>query len=258
MSERARSIEGQRQDLESMERELERLRGELFHSVRLTAIGEISAQIAHDLRNPLGVIRNAAYLLRRRLGDAGWREAEILDLIEREVAHCDGIIRNLLEVARPKEPVKRELVLDDLVHEAFARLHAPEGVTLRYRAEEAPFRIHVDPVHWGQVLDNLLANALEAVGDAGEIEVVAARRPGRDDVVVRDSGPGVPPELRQRIFELLFTTRAKGTGLGLAICRQIVEAHGGTIAVDDVAAGDVGESGSAATGATFRIELPQE
>jgi signal transduction histidine kinase len=111
-----------------------------------------------------------------------------------------------------------------------------------------PFMVRADPVQLGQVFVNLFQNSMQALGDKGDLVVTAARVADSDEITVRDSGPGIAPELRERVFEPLFSTKAKGTGLGLAICRQILERHGGSIALADTQEG----------GAVFCLRLPRE
>ena len=228
------------------------MKAELVRSARLATLGKISAQIAHDLRNPLGSVRNAAFYLKRLVADLDGDSADELDdflnVIEDEVDNCTAIIRDLLETANPKQAVLASVDLGQLVRAEFARLELPSGVQCQFQSTPDPYVVRVDPHQWRQVVDNLLANSLHAVGDRGAIEFRAVRSDQFDEITIRDSGSGVSMEDRESIFDLLFTTKAKGNGLGLAICRQIVEGHGGTI---ELAAPQEG-------GATFVIRLPRE
>ncbi|KKM67503.1 hypothetical protein LCGC14_1470470, partial [marine sediment metagenome] len=219
----------QRRATERAEAELATLRDGLVRTTRLAAIGQVSASIAHDIRNPLGSIRNAAYYLKRRAGGDSPEIVEYLGIIDQEVDAADRIITNLLGMARAKEPVRQDVDLGQLVKEAIAGAGRGDEIRCRMSLEPDPFRVYADPDQMRQVIGNLYANALDAVGEAGEF-VVEARRDAREDIIVfRDSGPGVPEELRDTLFEPLVTTKAKGTGLGLTICRQMIEQHNGTV-----------------------------
>jgi PAS domain S-box-containing protein len=238
----------QQKEKEIAEMERERLRNELIHSTRLATLGKISAQIAHDLRNPLGAVRNAAYYLKKTLNGDNAEAADFVRVIEDEVSACDVIIQNLLEITRPRQADRQWTELAGQVRAAFERLRAPRGIELKFHAPSEPFPIYFDAIQLRQLLDNLLLNALEAVEDGGLIEVRADRLTHTDRIQIRDSGPGVGPEIRERVFELLFTTKTRGTGLGLAICKQLVQGHGGTIVLE--------KNGQA--GATFTIMVPRK
>ena len=245
-------LERQRNEKKLVDEELDKLKVELVHSARLATIGKISAQIAHDLRNPLGSVRNAAFYLRGIAshfdGDSADELDDFLSVIEDEVNACNGIIGDLLDTANPKQAVLESVDLGQLVRAEFARFDLASGVQCQFESVPDPYIVRVDPNQWRQVVGNLLANSLHAVGDCGAIEFRAVRNDEFDEMTIRDSGPGVSMEHRESIFDLLFTTKAKGNGLGLAICRQIVEGHGGTIELADPQDG----------GATFIIRLPRD
>jgi PAS domain S-box-containing protein len=236
-----------RREREIVQSELDKTREELVLATRLSTLGKIAAQIAHDLRNPLSAIRNAAFYLKGELQDAAPDVREFVGLIDNEVATCDTIIRNLMEAVRPREPDRRPVNVAQVVQSAFQRLHAPDGVELKLHASSDPFYIDFDPVQCRQLMDNLLSNALHAVKGAGRIEVSLECDDEEAVIRIHDSGPGVPTEARDFVFDLLFTTKATGTGLGLVICRQIVEKHGGTISLEVQGTG----------GASFLIRVPQ-
>jgi len=243
-----RLLQQQRQRRQHVEAELGRARDALVRTTRLAAIGQMSASIAHDLRNPLGTMRNAVYYLKRRLPEGRPEIGEYLDIIDQEINAADRIISNLLGAARAKEPVKQALDLGRTVQEVFDRLGQTEAIRLRMSLKPDPFTVRADPDQLRQVIHNLVQNAEEAMGHRGEILVEAGGDVDGDAIVFRDTGPGVAPEVRDSLFEPLVTTKAKGIGLGLTICRHIVERHGGTIELIDR-----GKSGAA-----FRIRLPRE
>ncbi len=237
----------QRSETESIQRELSQAKDELVRSTRLATLGQITAQIAHDLRNPLGSIRNAAYFLHGELQNAAPDLKEFVEIIREETETCTTFISNLLEATQPRAPSPTRVDLLPLVKAAFKRLRAPDAVELKLLCRYASFYIDFDLIQFRQMLDNLLSNALEAVRDEGRIEVKITRGKETDLLRVRDTGPGVRPEHQSKVFEVLFTTKIQGTGLGLSICRQIVEKHGGTIILE----------GPASKGASFLVDLPR-
>jgi len=237
----------QRQEKDRALSELGQVREELVRKTRLAAIGQVSASIGHELRNPLGSIRNAVYLLRRRLESDGGKAAEYLDMIDGDVNRADRIITDLMEMSRPKQPNRQDVDLFGLLEESARHAAVPPEVLIRVVSAPSPFIVHLDAHQARQVLSNLFANAVQAMGGSGEIRVNAGREGDCDVISVADTGPGVPPESRGRLFEPLFSTKAKGTGLGLAICRQIVAQHGGSIEYVEKAVG----------GAVFEIRLPR-
>ncbi|MEK6236246.1 MAG: ATP-binding protein, partial [Planctomycetales bacterium] len=224
-----RLVEHQLQETHRVEEELEKVREELVHSTRLATIGRMSAQIAHDLRNPLGAVRNAAYYLRRKTPPSEPKWAQYLSLIDREVVACDRIIRNLLTITRGKNPTIQPIHLDSVYKAVLGRSEVPPGVTVTFDCQPDPFVIPGDYGQFEQVLDNLIRNALEAVGDSGTITLQASRTEDDNLILIHDDGPGVAEDARDSVFDLFFTTKAKGSGLGLAICRQIIDRHGGAI-----------------------------
>lgn len=240
-------MEHQRQSRERVEVELARVRADLIRQTRLATIGQMSAQIAHDLRNPLGAVRNAAFFLQRKApsGEPYWEE--YLQLIQEEVSICDRIINMLLDVTRGREPSRETTNLCQLVQDAATRLDLPAGITFTCECNPETFLIYADPIQLRQLFDNLIKNAIDALEGFGEIHVQAVRSGEVDTIVVRDSGTGIPPGLRESIFELFYTTKARGTGLGLVICRQIAERHGGTLELLETSRPET----------CFRIQLPR-
>lgn len=218
---------------EIIEAELVKVREDLVRSTRLATIGSVAAQMAHELRNPLGAVRNAAFYVRGGLNDDQDDLMPMLELIDDELATADIIIRNLLSATNPPAPNPRSVDVTDQVKKSFARLHAEGRVALRLDAPDEPLYIHFDLLQCRQLLDNLLSNACDAVGEAGEICVGLRSHDDRHEIRVTDSGPGIPVEQRQSVFEPFFTTKPQGIGLGLAICQQIVRRHGGRLRIED-------------------------
>ncbi len=221
-------------DLKRSYGELARTQEELVKRERLAALGELSAVVAHEVRNPLGVIFNSLGSLRKLLrptGDAGM----LLDIVEEEADSLDRIVRDLLDFARPHEPALEaedigELVADTL-HAAQGD-HVPGGVEVDVQLPADLPLVRIDERMIRQVLLNLVLNAMQAMPRGGTLRIGVSMEPGRTRFVrieVSDTGTGVPNELAGRIFQPFFTTKAAGTGLGLAVVKRFVEAHRGTI-----------------------------
>jgi signal transduction histidine kinase len=200
---------------------------------RLATIGQFAASIGHELRNPLGVIESSLFLLRQHLGPevaAAPNVAKHLDRIGGEVKRANKTIHDLLDLARNRPPRRHRTPLGALVEGALQDAMLPRNVAVAVAALPADLAVDVDPDQVRQVLINLFTNSAQAMPEGGTIAVSAEASPsGTTRLRVRDDGPGVPVEARHRIFEALFTTKAKGSGLGLALCRRILEAHGGSI-----------------------------
>jgi signal transduction histidine kinase len=214
---------------------------------RLATIGQLAAGIGHELRNPLGVVESSAFLVTRRLEQLQVSDASVARHMEKiavEVQRSNKTISDLLELARSRPLSRRAVPARTLLDAAVPAANLPAGVTVEIDA--APeLTLDCDPDQLTRVLTNLLINASQAMGGRGHIWIDARRESAVVTLVVRDDGPGVPADVRPRIFEALFTTKAKGNGLGLALCRRIAEAHGGTVTLD-----------ASDRGASFRVVIP--
>jgi signal transduction histidine kinase len=239
-------LQRERREHEKAQAELDKVKEELVRQTRLAAIGQVAASIAHELRNPLGAINNAVFYLSRREAGLGPKWLEYLGIIRQEVQASDRIVSTLLEMSRAKDPSKKPVDLGAAAAEAFRRVRGTRSVELRVALSPDPFVIDADPEQLRQVFNNLMTNAVQSMEDGGKIEIEGRREEETDVVTLRDDGRGIPPEDRDRIFEPLFTTKAKGTGLGLAICRQILQRHGASI-----------DLLPAERGAAFEIRFPR-
>jgi len=204
---------------------------------RLATIGQFGVSIGHELRNPLGVIESSLFLLRQHLGPetaAARNVAKHLDRIANEVTRANKTINDILDLARNRPPQRQCTDVRELVDGAVRVSSIPPAIAVEIQLPPAGLAVEVDPDQIRQVLVNLLTNAAQAMPSGGHIRVHAEARQDGSAARLRvsDDGPGVPAEVRHRIFEALFTTKAKGSGLGLALCRRIMEAHGGTIELE--------------------------
>ncbi len=212
---------------------------------RLATFGQLVGSIGHELRNPLGVIETSLYILKGRIGEDE-RAQKHVGRIGEQLQLANGIITKLLDMIRDRPLLKERVSIIPLLEEVNASVERPPEVNLRIEAPVAPPEVHGDPVQLRQVFVNLVDNAVAASSPKGEVVITAFEHAGQLRVTVEDTGPGVDPSIRARLFEPLVTTKEKGIGLGLALVKRIVERHGGSITYAQAAAG----------GATFILHLP--
>src|SRR5215472_6900930 len=231
-------------------RELAASRERLLQSEKLAALGTLAAAIAHEVRNPLAVIRSAAQSLAEA---APCETAETLRscrFMMEEADRLANLVNSLLAFARPARLTAQAVTAAELFDRALLLARGPiESRQVRIERREPPRSAvaSADPNLIAQVLAGLLTNAAQAAPFGGEVRIESRSVDSTVELAVEDSGPGVPAALRDRIFEPFFTTRPSGVGLGLAIARQITEAHGGSIRLDQSSSG----------GARFSVVLPR-
>jgi len=203
---------------------------------QLQSAGRLAAQIAHQLKNPLGIINNAAFSLQKTFREAQDGTRQQIGIIREEVQRADKIITRLMGYSQLAEGKVEKLnmpeALDRAIYEVFPRGAAYETVVVKDLSESLP-PLLMQRGHLSEILINVLTNAREALRGKGKITVTA--RSGTDDVItvtVADNGPGIPPDHLDKVFEAYFTTKDKGTGLGLAIVKHNVELYGGSVRVE--------------------------
>ena len=236
------------EDLRRSYAELARAQAQLVQRERLAALGELSAVVAHEVRNPLGVIFNSLGSLRRLLKPQGDARM-LLDIVGEEAERLNRIVGDLLDFARPSTPALRPEPIDRLLEDAVgAAVAENREVAVEHDLEPGLPPVSMDARLMRQAVLNVAVNAVQAMPRGGRLTVRARRDGGFVRVEIRDTGPGIPDEIRHRVFEPFFTTKASGTGLGLAVVKRIVEGHGGEVALA-TAPGD---------GAAVTIRIPLE
>jgi PAS domain S-box-containing protein len=201
-------------------------------SQRLSAISRITRGVAHEIKNPLNAISVHLEILRTELAAEGVDSHDSADVIGRELARLDRVVKTFLDFNRPLELRMREVDLVNLARDA-AILVRPQAeqlnieVVLDLKAEKAP--VHGDQDLLVQALLNVVTNGVEAMKQGGRLEVRLSRDEGDWVLEVADQGPGIPPEVREKIFELYFTTKKGGSGIGLAMTFRVIQLHNATI-----------------------------
>jgi PAS domain S-box-containing protein len=234
--------------VEARTRELQTAHDELLVKERLAVLGHFSGNISHELRNPLAVIDSAAYILKRRLAAEDDKIQHYLKNIRDNVQKATDIIESLLSLSRMEKPKTNPQDLAGLIQDAAHGGRIPETVKVVTDMPKAPVSVPVDSEQIRMALKNIITNAVQAMGGEGELTVSArVTDDDRAELTISDTGPGIPADQLEKIFEPLFTTKAKGIGFGLAITKMIVDNHGGMVRAETAPGG----------GARFVIMLPR-
>ncbi len=236
-------------ELEQRVNQLRRLQAQLMQSERMAATGELAAQIAHEINNPLGIIKNYVGIARMLMPEED-QNRENMKIIDQEINRIAGIVRRLLKFAKPGTEEIQSVQINQILEELLALLR---GQLFRRKIEIAPeFAENLPEVSAStdqlrQVFLNMIKNAEDAMPEGGKLTIRTRYRKGRVEIDIADDGCGIPPEDLKNIFEPFFTTKGvKGTGLGLSVSYGIIKNYSGEISVDS-------EPGR---GTTFTIQLP--
>jgi signal transduction histidine kinase len=192
------------------------------------------------------VLSNSVYFLRMKLKDGDEKVKKHLDIMEQEVGLAEGIISNILDFARPKQPIMEQVDINAVIEHALSRVPPPSSVELTLNLEPGLPAVAADPGQMAQMFSNIILNAAQAMPDGGRLTISTGSDGEWVRAEVQDNGMGIAEEDLTHIFEPLFTRKDKGIGLGLAIVKSIVEAHHGSIGLKS----EVGQ------GTTITIELP--
>jgi signal transduction histidine kinase len=228
--------------------EMRQVENELVRSEKLALLGQVADTVGHELRNPLGVMNNAIYFLQTVLADADETTREYLGIIKDEIADAERIVSDLLDAVRTKPPRPERVEVATLIGKAVGKCDVPENVTLHLDIPDTLPAIRVDPAQMHQVFWNLITNGVEAMAGGGVLEIRAAADRAAETVTVRvtDHGSGITAEHRARLFQPMFTTKARRVGLGLVVVKNLAQANGGSVGVES-------EPGR---GSTFSVSLP--
>jgi PAS domain S-box-containing protein len=228
--------------------ERKRMEEELLRSQRMATIGEVAAMVGHDLRNPLTGIAAATYNVRTHLGKRIDSETkEMLDLIEQDIQYSDKIVSDLLEYAREPHLELTKVGVKSVTKDALAQVKLPRMVQVVDLTLNEP-KILLDTEKMKRVFVNIIQNAADAMPKGGTLTITSTKSYDKLQVTFNDTGAGIPREVLEKFWSPLLTTKAKGMGFGLPIAKRLVEAHGGSIAVES----------EPSKGSTFTVALPLE
>jgi signal transduction histidine kinase len=232
---------------------LERMASQLDVATRLSAISRLTGGVAHEIKNPLNAIGLRLELLRARLGEPDHELSGEIDILSKEVLRLDRVVKTFLDFSRPLDVHLQDLDLAVLAREV-AEFVTPQArlanIEVVFSAPSEPALTRGDSDLLKQAILNLVSNAIDAMNDSlkrgGKLQVRVDQNGDKLILEVSDTGPGIPPELRDKVFQLYFTTKTGGSGIGLAMTYRAVQLHNGTISFKS-------EAGS---GTTFRLEFP--
>ena len=249
-----RDLEGR---VERRTAELQAAQKELLRNERLATLGQLTATVSHELRNPLGAMRTSSHILRKAVGEDKPQVKRAIERLERSITRCDRIIDELLDFTRISDLEPQPVVLDAWLSDLLDEFRVPAGVKLERELGLGDLEVPIDPDRLRRAVINVWENACQAMAEPKTespaeqpkpLRISTGRRNKSVEIRIEDSGPGIPDDVRPRIFEPLFSTKNFGVGLGLSIVKQILDQHGGEVKVDTGGGG----------GTCFCLRLPME
>lgn len=243
--------------VEHRTRELREAQAELIKLDRLATLGQLTATVSHELRNPLGAMRTSAYVLARNLPDSNEAAQGAIARIDRGITRCDRIIDELLDFTRSTEIDREAVTIDAWLRAVLSELPVPGGVKLKTDLELENLAAMIDSGRMRRAVINIVENACQAIAGGADwdartseasVTISTCEVKGNIEICVADNGPGIPADIRDKIFEPLFSTKSFGVGLGLPTVRQIMKQHGGSVTLES-------ELGA---GTLFRLSFPFE
>ncbi len=241
--------------LEQHSKDLENLVAErtekLKNAERLAAIGATAGMVGHDIRNPLTAITGAVYLAKKELmtfpeGETKDKLKNNIDLIADQTIYVNKIVEDLQDYARPLHPAMEETNLEQMLQSILSELRIPENITVVCLINEDHPKLKTDSSYVKRILTNLISNAVQAMPNGGNLTIKVAVENDKTQIIVEDTGEGIPEEAKSKLFTPLITTKSKGQGFGLAVVKRLTEALSGTVTFES-------EFGK---GTKFVIELP--
>ena len=216
-----------------------------------SAMSSIARGVAHEFKNPLNAIALRLELLRVRVAEEAPEAENDIDILTQEVARLDRVVKTFLDLNRPVT-LEREMLQAGQLARDVLQLVEPEaeqlGIVVELIESQEPVVVHADEGLLRQALLNVIKNSMEAMTGGGKLVVTVSRRGGECEIAVSDTGPGIAPEIRERIFEPYFSTKERGSGIGLALTMRAMQLQGGTVEVES----------EAGQGSTLRLRLPAE
>lgn len=233
--------------LEEVYRELQRNVENLKRAARMSALGQLSASLAHEIRNPLASIEGAAYVARTQGEDP--KNVEFFDIILKETRRLNDLVSHFLEFARPRAPQRTAIDMQDLCQSVLtlvARVAAENKVEVHNQVPTSSSPVDCDSEQIRQVLLNLFLNAIQAMPKGGRLTITGSTSKTDLTLHIYDTGPGILPQHTDEVFDPFFSTKQNGTGLGLPIAYQIVQQHGGDLLLES----------TSTSGTCFALRLP--
>jgi Amt family ammonium transporter len=229
--------------------DLKKTQEQLLQTSRLSALGQLSAGVAHEIRNPLTSIRILIHSLKERLSAEDMRREDIV-VIENEIERINQIIKQFLDFARPSQPKMEKVNINQLIEDTLLLIShvLKEHDTRIEKAFSVMPTISADRDQMRQVFLNLILNAMQAMSEGGRLKITTTVKENKIQISFQDEGPGIPESIQDKLFEPFFTTKEEGIGLGLSITYRIIKAHHGQIGLENLAG----------KGAVFTITLPLE
>ncbi len=220
LAEQSRHLE---EMVEERTRDLKAAQTQLIKAEKMAALGEVAGSVGHELRNPLAVISNSVYLLKTALSKSGENVREYLRMVETETHNASQIINDLLDYSRIQPTVKELVDLPDLISNLLVKYPVPGSVKVENAIADGLPVVKANPQQVEQIFRNLISNAVEAMPEGGKLSLKSVLKKNLLSITVSDTGVGIPPKNLKKIFEPLFTTKARGIGLGLAITRKLAD-----------------------------------
>ena len=235
--------------VEARTRELKSAQEELIKKERLAAMGQMASVVSHEIRNPLAVINNSIYFIKTKLGpNADPKILKHIGIIESEIRQANGIIDEILSFARTRELKPKITELNPYLEEILSTYPFPQHISVEKVFYPGKIIVNIDHDEMNQVIRNLVKNAIEVMPERGKIIVRTDKtQHGMARIDIEDTGPGIPPEVVEKLFTPFFTTKARGTGLGLAVVKKVIERHNGKVEIST----QVGK------GTCFKLYLPE-
>lgn len=216
---------------------------------KLAALGQLAGGVAHELRNPMTAIKNSSYYLKIAIEKPDTDIKKTLGILDNAIAASEDIISDILGFSNPGDPLKKKVNIKNILQDIIARTNIADNIKVFLSLDKSMPLVLADPLQVSHAFSNIILNAVQAMPDGGKISIGYAITDKKWlDISIKDTGVGIPEENLDKIFEPLFTTKAKGVGLGMALTKTFIDAQGGSIRINS----KIGE------GTTFTVSLPLE